>query len=90
MREVSRLTGWRDKVFARRYQAIPISEEEAAQVARLVYVLSNGCKEDLVARSSLGAALPERRVCQVARRSPAVGSCKGTSCAGPAAILGCQ
>ena len=49
-REVSRLTGWRDKVFARRYQAIPISEEEAAQVARLVYILSNGCKEDLVER----------------------------------------
>ncbi len=49
-REVSRLTGWRDKVFARRYQAIPISEEEAAQVERLVYILSNGCKEDLVAR----------------------------------------
>ena len=49
-REVSRLTGWRDKVFARRYQAIPISEEEAAQVERLLYILSNGCKEDLVER----------------------------------------
>jgi REP element-mobilizing transposase RayT len=49
-REVSRLTGWRDKVFARRYQAIPISAEEAAQVERLLYILSNGCKENLVAR----------------------------------------
>jgi len=49
-REVGRMTGWRDKVFARRYQAIPISEEEAAQVERLVYILSNGCKEDLVAK----------------------------------------
>jgi REP element-mobilizing transposase RayT len=49
-REVSRLTGWHDKVLARRYQAIPVSEEEAAQVERLVYILSNGCKEDLVAR----------------------------------------
>ena len=49
-REVCRLTGWRDKVFARRYQAIPISEEEAAQVDRLMYILSNGCKEDLVER----------------------------------------
>jgi REP element-mobilizing transposase RayT len=39
-REVTRLTGWRDKVFARRYQAIPISEEEEAQVRRLVYILS--------------------------------------------------
>jgi REP element-mobilizing transposase RayT len=49
-REVCRLTGWRDKVFARRYQAIPISEEEAAQVERLLYILANGCKENLVAR----------------------------------------
>jgi REP element-mobilizing transposase RayT len=47
-REVTRLTGWRDKVFARRYQAIPISEEEGAQVGRLIYILSHGCKEDLV------------------------------------------
>jgi REP element-mobilizing transposase RayT len=47
-REVTRMTGWKDKVFARRYQAIPISEEEGAQVGRLVYVLSHGCKEDLV------------------------------------------
>jgi hypothetical protein len=49
-REVSRLTGWRDKVFARRYQAIPTSEEEVAQVSRLIYILSHGCKEDLVER----------------------------------------
>ncbi len=49
-REVCRLTGWRDKVFARRYQAIAISEEEAAQVERLLYILSHGCKEDLVER----------------------------------------
>lgn len=49
-REVTRLTGWRDKVFARRYQAIPISEEEEAQVRRLIYILSHGCKEDLVDR----------------------------------------
>ena len=48
-REVTRLTGWRDKVFARRYQAIPVSEEERAQIGRLIYILSNGCKEDLVA-----------------------------------------
>jgi hypothetical protein len=49
-REVTRLTGWRQKVWSRRYQAIVISNEEAAQVARLVYVLSNSCKEGLVAR----------------------------------------
>jgi putative transposase len=49
-REVIRLTGWRDKVWSRRYQAIVVSQEEAAQVGRLVYVLSNCCKEGLVAR----------------------------------------
>ena len=47
-REVVRLTGWTDKVFSRRYQAIPISDEEAAQVERLEYLLSHGVKEDLV------------------------------------------
>jgi hypothetical protein len=48
-REVARRTGWTDKIWARRYQAIPVSEEEAAQVARLAYVLSHGAKERLVA-----------------------------------------
>ncbi len=49
-REVARSTGWRDKVFSRRYQAILVSDEEEAQVGRLVYILSHGCKENLVAR----------------------------------------
>ncbi len=49
-REVARSTGWRDKVFSRRYQAILVSDEEEAQVGRLVYVLSHGSKENLVAR----------------------------------------
>jgi hypothetical protein len=31
-------------------QAIPISEEEEAQVERLRYVLAHGCKEGLVER----------------------------------------
>jgi REP element-mobilizing transposase RayT len=48
-REVGRLTGWTGKVWERRYQAIPISDEEEAQVARLKYVLSHGVKENLVA-----------------------------------------
>jgi hypothetical protein len=47
-REVVRLTGWKDKVWSRRYQAILISEEERAQVERLVYILSHGCKENLI------------------------------------------
>jgi hypothetical protein len=49
-REVGRLTGWREKVFGRRYQAILISSEDQAQIERLKYVLSHGCKEGLVER----------------------------------------
>ncbi len=49
-REVGRLTGWKEKIWSRRYQAIVVSSEEAAQVERLRYVLSNGCKEGLVER----------------------------------------
>src|ERR1700709_2486616 len=49
-REVGRLTGWRQKIFSRRYQAIVVSEEEAAQIERLRYGLAHGCKEDLVER----------------------------------------
>ena len=49
-REVGRLRKWRAKVWARRYEAIVISDEPAAQVDRLRYVLANGVKEGLVAR----------------------------------------
>jgi hypothetical protein len=49
-REVSRLTAWTGKIWERRYQAIPISDEEEAQVARFRYVLAHGVKENLVAR----------------------------------------
>jgi hypothetical protein len=49
-REVARLTEWDEKVWGDRYHAILISDEEEAQVARMKYVLSNGCKENLVAR----------------------------------------
>ena len=49
-REVGRLTGWKQKVFSRRYQAIVVSGEEAAQIARLRYGLAHGAKEDLVDR----------------------------------------
>src|SRR3954465_13528700 len=50
-REIGRLTGWREKIFGRRYQAIPISNEPEAQIARLRYVLSHGVKEGLVERA---------------------------------------
>jgi hypothetical protein len=49
-REISRLYGWPDKIWSRRYQAIPVSGEDEAQIARLKYLLANGCKEGLVAR----------------------------------------
>jgi REP element-mobilizing transposase RayT len=47
-RETGRPTGWRDKVWSRRYQAVVVSEEEFAQVGRLRYVLAHGVKEGLV------------------------------------------
>lgn len=49
-REVSRLTGWDVKIFADRYRLILVSNEERAQVERLRYSLSHGCKENLVSR----------------------------------------
>lgn len=47
-REIARLTGWREKIWGRRYGAIPVSDEEAAQIGRLDYILSQGVKEGLV------------------------------------------
>jgi REP element-mobilizing transposase RayT len=49
-REVGRLADWREKIWSRRYQAILVSGEEAAQVGRLRYILSHGPKEGLVER----------------------------------------
>jgi hypothetical protein len=49
-REISRLHGWEDKIWSRRYQAIVVSGEEEAQIARLRYLLANGTKEGLIAR----------------------------------------
>jgi REP element-mobilizing transposase RayT len=49
-KEVARRTGWKEKVWGRRYQAIVISDEAEVQVARLKYVLAHGVKEGLVAR----------------------------------------
>src|SRR3954466_15720868 len=48
--EVNRLTGWRGTVFARRYDSAVVTEEEGAQVERLLYILSNSVKEGLVER----------------------------------------
>ena len=49
-REVARLTDWPDGVWSDRYTAIPVSDEPAAQVDRLRYVLAQGVKDGLVAR----------------------------------------
>ncbi len=49
-REAGRLYGWREKFWGRRYRPVPVSFEPEAQIARLRYLLSQGCKEGLVAR----------------------------------------
>ena len=49
-REANRITGWSEKFWGRRYRAIAVSNEEAALVGRLRYILSHGVKENLVSR----------------------------------------
>ena len=49
-REVGRLVVWSDGVWSRRYQAIVVSSEEEAQVARLKYIFAHGVKEGLTER----------------------------------------
>ena len=50
-REVGRLHEWRESFWSRRYRAIPVSDEETAQIARLQYLLAHGVKEGLVAKA---------------------------------------
>lgn len=47
-REIARLTGWRDKIWARRYTDVVVSNAAEDQIARLDYILSHGVKEGLV------------------------------------------
>ena len=49
-REAGKLHAWSERFWGRRYQAIVVTEEESAQVSRLRYLLSHGCKEGLVGR----------------------------------------
>lgn len=49
-REAGRIWRWREKLWGRRYKSIVISDEEAAQLDRMRYLLSHGVKENLVAR----------------------------------------
>jgi len=48
-REAGKLHDWREKLWGRRYTDIVVSHEPEAQVARLRYLLEQGCKERLVA-----------------------------------------
>ena len=45
-----RLHRWRERVWGRRYRAIVVSHEKAAQIERLRYLLEQGTKEGLVRR----------------------------------------
>lgn len=47
-REVGRLHNWRGHVWDEPYHAIRVSEEPEAQIGRLKYLLSQGCKEGFV------------------------------------------
>lgn len=47
-KEAGRLHQWRGPFWHRRYQHVIVSDEEAAQIARLRYIMSNSCKENLV------------------------------------------
>lgn len=49
-RELGRLHGWKGKFWEGPYDHAVISDEAAAQIARLKYVLSQGVKEGLVSR----------------------------------------
>ena len=47
-KEICRLYGWKDKIWARRYRHIVLLDENA-QHKRFLYLLENSCKEGLVA-----------------------------------------
>ncbi len=48
-RKIGRLHNWKERFWARRYQAIVVSDEGEAQLARMRYILEQGPKEGLVA-----------------------------------------
>jgi REP element-mobilizing transposase RayT len=61
-REIGRLTGWREKIWSRRYQAIVVSREDAAQIARLKYILSQGCVSNCTSFQDLVAGMLVERL----------------------------
>lgn len=48
-KEAGRLCQWKEKFWGRRYNAIPILDDKAL-LGRARYILSHGCKEDIVER----------------------------------------
>jgi hypothetical protein len=48
-REAGRASAWGGKFWSRRYHSAVVSFDEESQLDRLRYILSNGCKEGLVA-----------------------------------------
>jgi hypothetical protein len=60
-REINRLTKWRGPVFDRRYTMIPVSNEEAAQVEVLKYVLAHGCVSYCTSFQDLVVEVPVER-----------------------------
>ncbi len=61
-KEIGRRTGWKEKVWGRRYQAIVISDEEEMQTARLRYVLSHGCISHCTSFQDLALGIPAERL----------------------------
>ncbi len=51
-REVNRLVDWSGSMWNRRYRAVPVTGEDAAQINRLRYILAHGVKEGLVKRAA--------------------------------------
>jgi len=48
-REAGRISGWTGKFWGRRYHSAIVSSDDQTQLDRLRYIISNGCKEGLVA-----------------------------------------
>ena len=71
-KEAGRLHCWRGPLLQRRYQAILVSEEDAAQLGRLRYLLARGAYESLVARVIASSCRPTS--CTSSRRSRSRGS----------------
>lgn len=47
-KELGRLQGWKEKFWGRRYHSASVADDEEVQLRRFLYILENGCKENLV------------------------------------------